>query len=96
MSKNSTNTAVRTCISCRAKNNKDKLIRLVLDDNGVLIRDLFGKGRGRGAYVCPTMACLEALREGNRLGRAFRKEGIIRLHSDFLNGFEYLKVGPNG
>jgi len=63
---------VRTCISCRSRRNRSALVRLMLDEKGRVVRDEDGRGTGRGAYVCRSAACLERLREGNRLARAFR------------------------
>ncbi|MBW1827877.1 MAG: YlxR family protein [Deltaproteobacteria bacterium] len=71
---------IRTCISCRTKKDKKKLIRLVLDVHGFVVRDDRGGGKGRGAYVCPDKSCWENLKKGNRLNRAFRKEGSIAFH----------------
>lgn len=82
MSKHKGYAPVRTCISCGARNNKKKMIRLVLDDDGFVVRDVDGKGRGRGAYVCPDIACLRAVPKGNKLSRVFRKNGLIRIHPD--------------
>ena len=65
--------SIRTCISCRTKKEKQGLIRLMLDPQGFPVRDDSGKGQGRGAYVCPDESCLDGLKKGNRLSRAFRK-----------------------
>jgi len=71
---------IRTCISCRTKKDKEKLIRLVLDVHGFVVRDDRGIEKGRGAYVCPDKSCWEGLQKANRLARAFRKEGPIAFH----------------
>ena len=77
---------VRTCISCGEKRNKNELIRLVLDANGVVRRDDSGKRHGsRGAYVCPNRSCWENLKKGKRLNRAFRKNGPIDFHMNDLS-----------
>ncbi len=82
MEKNKEHVPLRTCISCGTKKDKDKLIRLVVDANGVLIRDDMGKECGRGAYVCPTRSCWEKLQKGNRLCRAFRRTTPIVFYKD--------------
>ncbi|MCP4665747.1 MAG: YlxR family protein [Deltaproteobacteria bacterium] len=74
----------RTCISCRERRGKKELIRLVLNAKGMAVWDEYGKGQGRGAYVCPMKPCLEKIEKGNRLNRAFRKKGPISLHPEFL------------
>jgi len=49
------------------------MIRLVLSERGRLVIDRSGSAPGRGAYVCNEARCIELLREGRRLARAFRR-----------------------
>ncbi len=65
---------VRTCISCGMKGARSDLVRLVTDDAGFLVRDHLGRKEGRGAYVCDTRECGEALLKNKRLRRVFRRE----------------------
>jgi uncharacterized protein len=81
MGKDKGHNPIRTCVSCGAKRNKKELIRLVLDAQGVVIRDDSSKGKGRGAYVCMSKSCWENLQRGRRLNRAFRKEGPMVVHA---------------
>lgn len=64
---------IRTCISCGRKGSKKSMIRLVLSERGRLVIDRSGSAPGRGAYVCNEARCIELLREGRRLARAFRR-----------------------
>jgi len=49
----------RTCIVCREKFDKRRLIRIVrTPDDGVVI-DVSGKRNGRGAYLCDQVGCWE-------------------------------------
>ena len=82
MGKNKEHVPLRMCISCGTRKDKKKLIRLLLDANGVLIRDDVGKECGRGAYVCSSDVCWEMLKKGNRLCRAFSRAGPIVFHAD--------------
>ena len=82
MGKDKGHIPIRTCVSCGAKRNKKELIRLVLDAQGVVIRDDSGKGEGRGAYVCLSKSCWDNLRKGRLLNRAFRKEGPMVVHAE--------------
>ena len=54
----------RTCIGCSEKKAKKDLIRIVRlpDEKGVEI-DRTGKKSGRGAYICPSAACLKKARK---------------------------------
>jgi len=64
---------VRTCVACRAARPKRELIRLVCDGQSRVRADSSGTAPGRGAYVCPNPACLEAALARRRLAHAFRK-----------------------
>ena len=54
----------RKCIGCSEKKAKKDLIRIVRlpDEKGVEI-DRTGKKSGRGAYICPSAACLKKARK---------------------------------
>ena len=46
------------CIACREGRTKKELVRVVATEQG-LIPDETGKAHGRGAYICPDVACLD-------------------------------------
>lgn len=46
------------CIACREGRVKKELVRVVATEQG-LIPDETGKAHGRGAYICPDVACLD-------------------------------------
>jgi len=61
----------RTCVGCRRRRPQDELVRLVCRDDAVVTA---GRGDpGRGAYVCPSLACLEAAERRRAFARAFRR-----------------------
>lgn len=60
----------RTCVGCRNVKGKRELVRVVRDPDGVIDLDVTGKKPGRGAYVCPSLSCLEAALKGGRLANA--------------------------
>ena len=62
----------RTCVGCRAVKPKRSLARLVRAESGLVVADVTGAARGRGAYVCSEPACLEQALQRGRLARAFR------------------------
>ena len=64
---------MRTCVGCRTTRPKKELIRVVRDPQGELHVDPTGKKSGRGAYICPDIACLEAAAKGKRLERALER-----------------------
>ena len=48
----------RQCMGCRERKEKRELIRVVRSPEGAVSLDFRGKAPGRGAYICPDMACL--------------------------------------
>lgn len=48
-----------------------ELVRIVRSPEGEVSVDLTGKRSGRGAYLCPSAACLAKARKAKRLEHAF-------------------------
>jgi uncharacterized protein len=65
---------VRTCVGCREEGGKRGLIRLVRGPDGAVRADPTGRAHGRGAYLHPDAACLEAARRRHALERALKAE----------------------
>jgi predicted RNA-binding protein YlxR (DUF448 family) len=64
----------RTCIVCRQKKDKRRLIRIVRDrETGVFV-DLTGKHNGRGAYLCQEVACWNKALNSKVLDQALKTE----------------------
>lgn len=51
----------RTCFACRQIKDKSLLLRLVVDDDGLIWPDLSAKLPSRGVYLCLQEACLKAM-----------------------------------
>jgi len=50
----------RKCVGCNEKKPKNELIRIVrCAQTGEIQIDTTGKKNGRGAYICPSAACLK-------------------------------------
>ena len=65
----------RTCVGCGAVRNKDDLFRLTRgprSDRREVSIDRSGRAPGRGAYICPSLACFDAAVAKRRFNRAFR------------------------
>ena len=62
---------MRQCLGCREMKAKRELIRVVRYPEGEISLDFRGKKPGRGAYVCPSPACLAKARKSKALERAF-------------------------
>lgn len=61
----------RTCIGCNVQKNKNELIRIVMNKEGMIFVDKTGKANGRGAYICNNIECLEKTIKTKRLERTF-------------------------
>jgi len=53
--------AQRTCFACRQTEDKLSLLRLVVDDEGLIWPDLSSKLPSRGLYLCLQEKCLQAM-----------------------------------
>ena len=58
---------LRKCSGCGEMKPKKELIRVVRSPAGEITLDLTGRSPGRGAYVCPDIACLQAARKARRI-----------------------------
>lgn len=58
----------RTCVGCRAVRAQCRLLRLTADGGGVAVNRR--RATGRGAYLCPSIACLEEALRRHVLPRA--------------------------
>lgn len=61
----------RTCIGCNSQKNKNELIRIVKNKDGIIEVDRTGKANGRGAYICDNIECLENAIKTKRLNKIF-------------------------
>ena len=62
---------VRRCVGCNAQRPKRELLRILKTADGEITLDATGKKNGRGAYLCPSAACLAKARKAKRLERTF-------------------------
>lgn len=60
----------RQCMGCRERKEKRQLIRVVRKTDGTVSLDFSGKMAGRGAYLCPDIACLAKARKAKSLERS--------------------------
>ena len=62
---------MRMCLGCNEMKPKREMIRVVHQKDGAILLDVTGKQTGRGAYICPKLGCLKAVRKARRLEKAF-------------------------
>lgn len=64
----------RSCVVCRAKQDKRTLTRLVFARGKLLQVDESGKMSGRGAYLCANADCWRQAVARSIVGKALRRE----------------------
>ena len=64
---------IRTCVACRTSGGKRGLLRVVrLPEGAGVVLDPTGKRSGRGAYLCPTGACVALALKQKKLERSLK------------------------
>ena len=80
----------RQCMGCRERKEKRELIRVVRAPDGGVSLDFRGKAPGRGAYICPEMACLKKAIRSKALERSLEvpipEEIYARLEQEMEEG----------
>ena len=80
----------RQCMGCRERKEKRELIRVVRAPDGGVSLDFRGKAPGRGAYICPEMACLKKAIRSKALERSLEvpipEEIYARLKKEMEEG----------
>ena len=76
---------LRRCSGCGESRPKRELVRVVRAQDGTVSLDLTGKKPGRGAYVCPSAACLAKARRAKRIERALEVSIPVALYNDMAD-----------
>lgn len=64
---------IRQCTGCRNSHSKSSLIRVVRQNNTLMI-DAEGKINARGAYVCNDKKCIEKAIKNNSFCKTFKAQ----------------------
>lgn len=70
---NSKKIPMRKCVGCQEMKAKKEMIRIVRTEDGEFVLDATGRKNGRGAYICPSLACLEKAMKTKGLERSFKQ-----------------------
>ena len=62
----------RQCVACRISTAKRDLIRLVRTPSGEVVIDVKKRFEGRGAYICPSEACIDLAKKKHSIDRALK------------------------
>lgn len=88
---------MRMCVSCHTSKPKKELVRIVRSTDGDISLDLTGRLNGRGAYICPSSDCMEAVCKSKRLGKIFEAEVSAEKYSELADQFaSYLEKNGGG
>ena len=63
---------LRKCIGCGEMKEKKAMIRVIKTPEDEIMIDATGKKNGRGAYICPSLACLSKAIKSKGLERSFK------------------------
>ena len=67
---------IRTCVACRATDEKRDLLRVVRQPDSAVRYDPKGKLAGRGAYLCADANCIALARKQKKLERSLKVETL--------------------
>lgn len=62
---------IRTCIACRAKKKKQELLRIVKNEEKVLIDEKHNVN-ARGMYICNSLKCLKRLEKNKNIEKVIK------------------------
>jgi len=79
----------RSCIACRIKNTQEKLLRIGYNNEKIY----FGKGNGRGVYLCYDENCAELAKKKNSIAKSIKCSSDMVNFNEILN--EILKQKEN-
>lgn len=63
---------LRQCVGCGEMKTKKEMIRVLKTNEDEIVIDATGKKNGRGAYICPSLECLELSIKNKGLERSLR------------------------
>ena len=80
---------MRQCVGCGEMKAKKEMVRVIKTAEDEILLDTTGKKNGRGAYVCPNLACLKQAAKNRGLERSLKtavpKEMIDTLIKEMEN-----------
>lgn len=82
---------LRKCLGCNSMKDKKELIRVVKNNEDAFFIDQTGKMNGRGAYICPTQACLQQAIKNKGLEKSFKMQIPNEIYDALIKELELLE-----
>ncbi len=83
---------LRKCIGCQEMKEKKELIRIVKQADESIGIDITGKVNGRGAYICPSIKCMELCKKSKALDRAFKTNISKDIYDNIYEGIAEIEA----
>lgn len=80
--------ALRKCISCGENRPKKELVRIVKTNRDEILVDSTGKINGRGAYICPSIECLDNAIKTKKISRSLSRDVDQSVYDELRNEIE--------
>ncbi len=80
-------TPTRTCVVCKTKSDKSKLMRIVCFKNEIVIDDI-NKINSRGIYVCKNKECVVNLKKNRVLNKIYHKDISMEIYDSIIKKIE--------
>lgn len=74
----------RMCIACREMHERQELLKLVKNDSGIVLDQLY-KMDGRGTYICKNENCIKLAFAKGMLKRALKADVDPSLETEILD-----------
>ena len=84
---------MRMCVACREAHEKKELLRVVKNNAGDVSFDLTGKAQGRGAYICPSLECLDKAFKTKALNRALECTLTEEMYNELKRVIQRREIG---
>lgn len=84
---------MRQCVGCLEMKMKRELIRVIRTSENELLIDLTGKKNGRGAYICPSLECLDKAMKKKGLERSLKLPIPPEFYAAFQKEIETIETG---
>lgn len=80
-------TPTRTCVVCKTKTDKSKLMRIVCPNKEIVVDD-FNKINSRGVYVCKNKECVVNLKKNRVLNKIYHKDIPTEIYDSIIKKIE--------